>query len=264
VTVPETRYAKSGDVHVAYQVLGDGSIDLVFVPGFISNLEHQWEEAGFSHLLHRLASFCRLILFDKRGTPIGGSAGDGAELAAFDGPGRAVRCAIEICESARRELGLSVRCGVHTGEVQRTGPGMGGIALHVARRIAALARAGEVLVSGTVHDLVAGSGLRLRESKSTSVLTASELRLFAAEGEAQQCAAPQLEPAAAVPALAELSAREREVLALVARGLSNGAIAAALSLSEHTVKRHVGNILTKLDLPTRAAAAALAARVGLG
>ena len=65
---PETRYARSGDVHIAYQVLGQGPLDLVFVPGFVSNLEHHWEDPGFSHLLHRLASFCRLIQFDKRGT----------------------------------------------------------------------------------------------------------------------------------------------------------------------------------------------------
>ena len=61
------------------------------------------------------------------------------------------------------------------------------------------------------------------------------------------------------PDLARLSSREREVLALVAEGLSNVGIAAELGLSEHTVKRHVANILTKLDLPTRAAAAALLA-----
>ena len=72
-----------------------------------------------------------------------------------------------------------------------------------------------------------------------------------------------LEPqvrAAAVPTLAALSAREREVLVLVADGLSNAAIAKRLSLSDHTVKRHVSNILLKLDLPTRAAAAALIGR----
>jgi DNA-binding NarL/FixJ family response regulator len=60
-----------------------------------------------------------------------------------------------------------------------------------------------------------------------------------------------------------LSAREREILRLVARGLSNPAIAAELALSEHTVKRHVANILVKLNLPTRAAASAAAARAGL-
>ncbi len=64
----ETRYAKSGDIHIAYQVLGNGPIDIVFVQGFISNLEVQWEEPGLAHLLNRLAGFGRLILFDKRGS----------------------------------------------------------------------------------------------------------------------------------------------------------------------------------------------------
>ncbi|WP_344733216.1 alpha/beta fold hydrolase, partial [Aminobacter niigataensis] len=63
-----TRYARSGDVHIAYQVVGQGPIDLVFVPGFISNLDLHWEDEGYSRLLHRLSSFSRLILFDKRGT----------------------------------------------------------------------------------------------------------------------------------------------------------------------------------------------------
>ncbi|HYC15088.1 MAG TPA: LuxR C-terminal-related transcriptional regulator, partial [Stellaceae bacterium] len=70
-------------------------------------------------------------------------------------------------------------------------------------------------------------------------------------------------PAAGSPSFAGLSVRELEVLRLVAQGLSNSRIARKLNLSDHTVKRHVANILTKLDLPTRAAAAALAAREGL-
>ncbi len=65
---PETRYAKSGVVNIAYQVVGDGPLDLVFVPGWISHLEVGWEEPSFARFLRRLASFSRLILFDKRGT----------------------------------------------------------------------------------------------------------------------------------------------------------------------------------------------------
>ncbi len=65
---PETHYAKSGDVNVAYQVVGDGPLDLVYVPGWVSNIELMWEEPGFADFLTRLASFSRLILFDKRGT----------------------------------------------------------------------------------------------------------------------------------------------------------------------------------------------------
>ena len=65
---PETRYAKSGDVNIAYQVVGAGPRDLVLVPGWVSNIEVFWEEPGLSRFLRRLASFSRLILFDKRGT----------------------------------------------------------------------------------------------------------------------------------------------------------------------------------------------------
>ena len=65
---PETRYAKSGDVNIAYQVVGEGPLDLIYVPGWISNLELMWDEPAHAHVLDRFASFSRLILFDKRGT----------------------------------------------------------------------------------------------------------------------------------------------------------------------------------------------------
>ena len=65
---PETRYAKSGDVNIAYQVVGEGPFDLIYVPGWISNLELMWDEPAHAHVLDRFASFSRLILFDKRGT----------------------------------------------------------------------------------------------------------------------------------------------------------------------------------------------------
>jgi pimeloyl-ACP methyl ester carboxylesterase len=65
---PETHYARSGDVNIAYQVLGEGPIDLVFVMGWVSHLEYFWAEPHFARFLRRLASFSRLILFDKRGT----------------------------------------------------------------------------------------------------------------------------------------------------------------------------------------------------
>src|SRR5919108_2897956 len=66
--VPETRYARAGDLSIAYQVVGDGPFDLVLVPGFISHVELAWESAVGRRFLERLASFSRLILFDKRGT----------------------------------------------------------------------------------------------------------------------------------------------------------------------------------------------------
>ena len=512
---PTTRYAKSGDIRVAYQVVGQGPVDLVLVPGFISNLEVQWEDAGFAHLLQRLGSFARLIVFDKRGTGlsdrvdpqhlpsletrmddvravmdaagsgravllgaseggpmtilfaatypertralvlygsyahfhtfvmgrdaleqfIGGveanwgtgasaarfapeqareesfrnwwgryerlscspsaavalarmnaaidvrsvlstirvptlvihrsedvriklsggvylakhmsearfvelpgrdhpiwtgevdrvldeieefvtgerpkpdhdrvlatilvarlvsparlaaQAGDrawserlerfrraAAELIArhrgqlipagseevgghFDGPARAVRCAITLGEAAQA-LKLPIAAGVHAGEITLRDGQVAGVALHVTERIAEEAPAGVVLVSRVVADLVAGSGLHFAEHPSLQVEgIEGTLRLLMVVPE------HHLEPAEKVTSgsadLDALSAREREVLALIAEGLSNAVIAQRLRLSEHTVKRHVANILMKLDLPTRAAAAALAAR----
>jgi pimeloyl-ACP methyl ester carboxylesterase len=66
--VPVTRYAKSGEVNIAYQVTGEGPLDLIYVPGWVSNVEYAWEEPSYARFLRRLASFSRLILFDKRGT----------------------------------------------------------------------------------------------------------------------------------------------------------------------------------------------------
>ncbi|PYS92589.1 MAG: adenylate/guanylate cyclase domain-containing protein [Acidobacteria bacterium] len=65
---PETRYARSGDTQIAYQVIGEGPVDLVYVPGWVTHLEYGWEEPSLARFYRRLASFSRLILFDKRGT----------------------------------------------------------------------------------------------------------------------------------------------------------------------------------------------------
>ena len=90
------------------------------------------------------------------------TAGDGF-FVTFDGPARAVRCALAI-GSALRELGLEIRAGVHTGEVELTDEGVQGIAVHIGARIAAIAGSSEVLVSSTVKDLVAGSGLMFEDA----------------------------------------------------------------------------------------------------
>jgi class 3 adenylate cyclase len=68
VQAPRTEYARSGDLHIAYQVVGDGPLDLVYVPGWVSHVELAWEEPALARFLARLASFSRLIVFDKRGT----------------------------------------------------------------------------------------------------------------------------------------------------------------------------------------------------
>jgi pimeloyl-ACP methyl ester carboxylesterase/class 3 adenylate cyclase len=68
VELPETRYARVGSISIAYQVVGNGPLDLVYIPSWISNVEENWDEPGYARFLRRLASFSRLILFDKRGT----------------------------------------------------------------------------------------------------------------------------------------------------------------------------------------------------
>jgi class 3 adenylate cyclase len=87
--------------------------------------------------------------------------GDGM-LATFDGPARAVRCAQAMCAGAR-SLGVEVRAGLHTGEIQIRGADISGIAVHIGQRVSALAGSGEVLVSRTITDLVAGSGLEFED-----------------------------------------------------------------------------------------------------
>ena len=108
--------------------------------------------------------------------------GDGC-LATFDGPARAIRCGQAITEAAR-SAGLEVRVGLHCGEVEVIGEDVGGIAVHVAARVGALAGAGEVLVSSTVKDLVAGSGLAFVD-RGTQHLKGidDDWRLFAAARE---------------------------------------------------------------------------------
>jgi class 3 adenylate cyclase len=90
------------------------------------------------------------------------SLGDGM-MATFDGPTRAIRCGVAVTDAVR-PLGLAVRVGLHTGEVEVIDDDdVGGIAVHIAARVGALAGPGEVLVSGTVRDLVAGSGINVTE-----------------------------------------------------------------------------------------------------
>jgi pimeloyl-ACP methyl ester carboxylesterase len=106
------------------------------------------------------------------------TVGDGL-LATFDGPARAIRCARSLREKLR-PLGLNVRTGLHTGECELIGNDIGGIAVHIAARVAAAAAADEVMVSGTVKDLVAGSGLQFLD-RGTHTLKGvpGEWRLFA-------------------------------------------------------------------------------------
>jgi len=117
-------------------------------------------DRAWSELLAAYHAVVRRQLQSFRGAEVD-TAGDGV-MASFDGPARAIRCALEVVEQVR-PLGVEVRVGVHTGECQVVGGKLAGIALHIASRISDRAGPGEVLVSGTVRDLVAGSGIRFED-----------------------------------------------------------------------------------------------------
>jgi len=136
--------------------------------------DRRWHDLLDSH--HALI---RRQLNHFRGREID-TAGDGF-LATFDGPARAVRCASTISDGVR-SLGIEVRAGLHTGECEMMGDKLAGIAVHIGSRVAALARPGEVLVSSTVKDLVAGSGLSFQDRGIQSLKgIPGEWRLFAVE-----------------------------------------------------------------------------------
>lgn len=107
--IPETRYALSGDVNIAYQVLGSGPVDLVFVMGWVSHLEYFWREPRFAQFLRRLASFSRVILFDKRGTGLSDRV-PLAHLPTIEQRMDDVRAVMEAARSPR-----AVLCGVSEG-----------------------------------------------------------------------------------------------------------------------------------------------------
>jgi len=188
VESPEIRYARSGDVHIAYSVVGDGPIDVVFVSGWVlSNFGTPWEgtavdfyrgvssftdivnstamlaevgDRNWRGLIEQHHALVRRQLVRYSGREID-TAGDGF-FASFDGPARAIRCARAISDGVR-ELGLHIRAGLHTGECEITDGNMTGIAVHIGARVAAEAQPDEVVVSSTVRDLVAGSGLKFHD-----------------------------------------------------------------------------------------------------
>ena len=109
VHLPETMYASSGDVNIAYQVIGDAPLDLVFVMGWVSHLEYFWKEPSFARFLMRLASFSRLILFDKRGTGLSDRVPNN-ELPTLEQRMDDVRAVMDAVGSERAAL-----CGVSEG-----------------------------------------------------------------------------------------------------------------------------------------------------
>jgi class 3 adenylate cyclase len=133
----------------------------------------------WSELLATHDSLTRAELERFRGREIR-TTGDGF-LAVFDGPGRAVRCACAI-RDAVRAVGLEVRVGLHTGEIELHGDEIGGIAVHIAQRVQAFAQPDEVLVSRTVVDLVGGSGIPFADrGVHTLKGVPNEWQLFAVE-----------------------------------------------------------------------------------
>ena len=137
-------------------------------------------DARWRELLGAHHSLIRRQLSRFRGTELD-TAGDGF-FASFDGPARGIRCASAITEAVQ-ELGIEVRAGLHTGECELLDAKVGGIAVHIGARVAKEAEPGEVLVSSTVKDLVAGSGIEFRERGIAELKgVPGEWRLFAVEG----------------------------------------------------------------------------------
>jgi pimeloyl-ACP methyl ester carboxylesterase len=158
----------------------DRVLATILFADIVGSTDHaaQMGDQRWRDLLESFYGTVRRQLSRFRGVEIG-TAGDGV-LATFDGPARGVRCARFIAEAVL-PLGLQVRAGLHTGECEVIGDNVGGIAVHIAARVAAAANPGEVLVSHTVKDLVAGSGIRF-EARGTHALKGvpGEWALFAA------------------------------------------------------------------------------------
>ena len=145
----------------------DRILATILITDIVGSTERAAElgDRAWSQLLDRHHSIVREALREFRGEEID-TAGDGF-LATFDGPGRAIRAASAIRERLL-ESGIQVRCGLHTGECERLGGKIAGIAVHLAARIAGTSDPGEIRVSGTVRDLVAGSGIEFTDRGSVA------------------------------------------------------------------------------------------------
>jgi class 3 adenylate cyclase len=141
----------------------DRVLATVMFTDVVGSTEHAVEigDREWRHLVDRHHAAVRHELTRFRGREVD-TAGDGF-FAAFDGPARAIRCASAI-RSAVDQLGLRLRIGVHAGECERVGSGLRGVAVHIGARVGASAAPGEILVSSTVRDLVAGSGIQFEDA----------------------------------------------------------------------------------------------------
>ncbi len=137
-------------------------------------------DRSWDALLGRFETIVGRVLSDHRGELVN-TAGDGL-LATFDGPARGIRCAWSLRDSLK-QTGLEVRSGIHTGELTRRNGGVAGIAVHIGARVSALAEPGEVLVTRTVRDLVAGSGIVFEDRGEHALKgVADRWALYAARG----------------------------------------------------------------------------------
>jgi class 3 adenylate cyclase len=145
---------------------GAGRVDRVLATVLFTDIVSSTERAtalgdrAWHDVLDRHDAMAQRIV-GRHGGRVVKATGDGL-LATFDGPARGIRCATELVHAAE-QLDLSVRAGAHTGEVEVRGDDVAGIAVHIGSRVAGRAGGGEVLVSRTVKDLVAGSGLAFED-----------------------------------------------------------------------------------------------------
>jgi class 3 adenylate cyclase len=174
----------------------------------------QLGDSAWRQLRERHDALTRSQLERHRGREVK-QTGDGF-LASFDGPARAIRCACSIREEAR-ELGIEIRAGLHTGECELIGDDIAGMAVHVAARVGARAQPSQVLVSGTVKDLVLGSGIEFLDQGTHELKgVPGEWRLFVVQADEGQ--APASEPLS--PARLRLTDRAARRLARNAPGLA--------------------------------------------
>jgi DNA-binding NarL/FixJ family response regulator len=190
------------------------------------------------------------------------TTGDGF-LVAFESATPAIRCALVLLDRLA-ELNLTIRAGVHTGEVENVEGRMRGIALHIASRIGASANPGEILVSATTRELATGAGLTFTDRGEQRLKGVTEpRRLYAAANPTatRRAGAPRDPNPGQYPA--GLTAREVDVLRLIAVGLSDAEVAEQLVVSVRTVNAHVRSIYRKVGVHSRAAAGRFAEEHGL-
>jgi DNA-binding NarL/FixJ family response regulator len=189
------------------------------------------------------------------------TSGDGL-LAWFDTPAPAIRYALALHDRVG-PLGVTIRVGLHTGEVEEVDGRLRGIAIHLAARIAERAAEGEVFVSATTRELAAGSGLVFADRGEHALKGVAETRRLYAAFDDPTPAAPVASEGHADEYPAGLTSREVDVLRLVALGLSDADVAGRLVLSVRTVNAHLRSIYRKLGVSSRVAAREFAQENGL-